>query len=406
MFYIKIGLRNLLKSKRRTILTMLTIVIGMTALILANGFVNYSLWGLRESIINGGIGHFQIYKMGYLKYGEEKPFDYMMTGYKKIIREIAKIPGIKVMAPRLRFQGIISSAEKSTVIFGTAGLTDEEEQLSTFTSVKDGKPLKDEEPFGIMIGSGVARSISSAAGDPSTVLVTMKGGGVNAIDFNISGILQSQLEELDNVYTLAHLETVQKLLNVSNSIDSLVILLNKTDDVPKIEPMIKETCDRLGLEYRRWDQIAPYYYGAKDFYDSAMRIAIFIIFAIVIFAVANTMTMTLFERVREIGTIRSLGTTRTQVMKMFVSESMLLGILGGITGIIFGIAIAGFVNSAGGIPIPPPPGNSRGYHVLIKPDFLGSLGYFVLFVFVSIAAVIYPALKASRMAIADTLRWI
>lgn len=406
MFYLKLGFRNLVKNKRRTIFTMLTIIIGMSALIFANGFVNYSLWGLRESIINGGIGHFQIYRKGFLSHGDERPYDYLITDYKKIIRQIFKIPGIKIVTPRLKFQGILASADKSAVVFGTAGNSEDETDFSTFTRLKEGKSLDESNPYGIMIGSGLARSIGGKSGDPCTIIVSMKDGSVNALDFNISGIVQSQIEQLDNVYALANLKTIQNLLNVSNSIDTLAVMLNRTENMGATEPAIKDFCDRLGLEYRRWDQIVPYYYVARDFYSSAMNVALFIILAIVIFAIANTMNMILFERIREIGTIRSLGTTRMKVMKIFMSESILLGVFGGIIGIVLGAVLAQVVNLSGGIPIPPPPRSARGYQAFIRPDAFEGIIYFILFIGVSAVAVIYPAFKAARMVISDALRWI
>ena len=234
----------------------------------------------------------------------------------------------------------------------------------------------------------------------------MKDGSVNAVDFNITGVVQSQVAEYDNVYALANLGTIQKLLDVSNSIDTLAVMLVKTEDVEKTEPLIKDICDKAGLEYRRWDQIVPYYYVARDFFSSSFNVAMLIIFAIVIFAVANTMNMVLFERIREIGTIRALGTTRMKVIKIFISESFLLGVFGSILGIIAGALIAQLINSSGGIPMPPPPGNSKGYVALIHPDITGCLTFFVIFIILSVSAVIYPALKASRMVITDALRWI
>ncbi len=406
MFYIKLALRNLVKGKKRSFLTMFTIVLGMTALILADGFVSYSLWGFRESIINGGIGHFQIYRKGFLRYGEEKPFDYMITGHKKIIRELSIIPGIKLISPRLSFRGIVSSADRSAIISGTAGNPDDEKMFSTFTTLNEGENLSDTNPLGIMIGSGVARRISGKAGDPCTVIVSMKGGGVNALDFNISGVIQSHNEEMDNVYALAGLKTIQTLLNVSNSIDTLTVMLAKTENMKEAEASIGSYCEKTGLEYRRWDQIAPYYYPAKDFYSSAMNIAMIVIFAIVIFAVANTMTMALFERIREIGTIRALGTTQPGVMRIFLSEGLLIGIFGSLAGIVCGIMIAWIVNASGGIQIPPPPGSAKGYRAMIVPQIWSCLSFFMMFLCVTAAAVIYPAFKAARMAVADALRWI
>ncbi len=406
MFYLKIGFRNLLKNRRRTVLTMLTIVIGMSALIMAKGFINYSLWGYRESIINGGVGHFQIYKKGFLEHGDERPFDYLITDYKKIIRQLFGISGMKTVTPRLRFQGMITSVDKSAIVFGTAGIPEDEAQFTTFSRLNDGKRMNDSDPYSLTIGGGLAKSISAKPGDPCTIIVSMKDGSVNAFDFNISGVVQSQIAEYDNVYALANLKTVQKLLDISNSIDTLAVMMTKTEYVARAEQEVKDLCKGLGLEYRRWDQIVPYYYVAEDFYNSAMNVALLIIFAIVIFAVANTMNMVIFERIREIGTIRSLGTTRMKVMKIFISESFLLGLFGSILGIITGMIITLVINYSGGIPIPPPPGNSRGYQAFIQPGLLDCLIYFMLFIIVSLLAVIYPVLKSVRMAISDTLSWI
>jgi putative ABC transport system permease protein len=406
MFYFKIGLRSLIKNKRRSVLTLLTIVIGMTALITANGFFNRSLWGLRESIINGGIGHFQIYKKGFLEHGEENSFQYRFTNYNEIQKELLKVKGIKLIAPRLKFQGIISSADKSVIIFGNAGNAAMERELNTYTRFKDGKNLDDADAYGLVIGNGVARNLAVKAGDPCTIIVTMSDGSVNALDFNVSGITQIQMEDLDNVYALANLATIQKLFNEPGAVDTLVVKLDKTELVRNIEPAIIEICSNFGYEYRRWDQMAPYYKGAKDFFDLIMTIALVLIYTIVIFAVANTMTMTLFERIREIGTIRSLGTTRGKVMKIFISESLLIGVIGGTAGILLGVFIAFLVQLSGGIPMPPPPGGARGYRVFITPGFWNCAGYFLLFLCISAGAVVFPALKAARMAIADTLRWI
>lgn len=406
MFFLKLGFRNLMKNRRRTLLTMSAVIIGMAALILANGFVRYSLWGLRESTIQGGVGHFQIYKKGFKEFGEEKPYDYLITGYKKIMRELAGIPGIKLTAPRLNFQGMIFSAEKSTVIMGISGLDEEEKKLMSFSTLENSRFISDDKPYDIVIGAGAARNISAKIGDSGTIMVAMKDGSINAIDFNIAGIMHSQLSEMENVYALAGLGTIQKLLNTPDSIDTLAVLLQKTEDMEKIEPRIRAVCDKYGLEYRRWDQLVPMYASAKEFYELSMRVALIVIFAIVVLAVTNTMLMVVFERVREIGTIRSLGTTRSMVLQLFISESFILGAAGSFFGIIAGIILAQTINGLGGIPLPPPPGNARSYHGMFSLDFAAMLMYYFMFILVSVIASIYPAWKAARLSIADALRWI
>ena len=205
---------------------------------------------------------------------------------------------------------------------------------------------------------------------------------------------------------LVPLETAQKLMNVPSSIDSLVIQLVSTDDMPSAEKQLRIICEKYDLEYRTWDQIMPYFNGAREFYESAMNIAVLVILAIVIFSIANTMLMAIFDRMREIGTIRSLGTTSSQISTMMGAESMLLGLFGCIAGIAIALVISFVINTTGGIPLPPPPGNSRSYQGMISIDIHDVALYSSLIVLVSLISSAYPAMKAVRMSIADTLRWI
>ncbi len=384
----------------------MTLSLGLSCLCLAGGFVNYCLWGLRESIINGGAGHFQIYKKGFKESGGDDTYHYLIGNYKHYIRKFSRIPGIKFIAPRLSFTGLISSADRSTVIMGHGGWTEEEKSLTAFSTIDKGGFISEKELFRVLLGGGAANLASLDAGDPCTISVTLNGGGINAMDFSVSGILRNQLEEMENVYALIPLDTAQKLLNVSNSADTLIIMLAKTESAIAAEKEINKICEDNGLEYRRWDQIVPYYQGASEFYSSAMNVALAVILVIVIFAVANTMLMSMFERIREIGTMRSLGTSGLQVIKLFASESLLLAAAGGILGIGLAYLFSSLINGLGGIPLPPPPGNSKSYKGLIFLSGIDIAVDYIIFLCVSAAASLYPSFKAIRISIADSLRWI
>lgn len=207
-------------------------------------------------------------------------------------------------------------------------------------------------------------------------------------------------------YVLANLKTVQQLMNLPNSIDTLVVMLSDNDEVNKIEPIIKQKCAKYGLEYRRWDQLVPYYNGAKEFIKSGMRIATVIILIIAIFAIANTMTMNLFERLREFGMMRAMGTTRSQTLRIFIAEGILIAIIGSLLGVILAVALAQINNALGGISLPPPPGSARGYQLKIDIAALNCLEYFVTFVACSFLSVMFPAIKAAKLSITEALRWI
>lgn len=407
LFYLKIGLRNLLKNYRRSIKTIMTVVIGISACLLFQGFMSHTLWGLQESLINGGIGHIQIYRKGYLKHSNEEPYRYLVTDLETLVKKLGKIPAVKLIAPHLNFQGIVSSGGKDTIVMGTAGLSEEEQALNSMVILKEGSFIKDENPFGVVIGSGIAQKLNIGVGDILTLMAAMKGGGVNAIDLEIKGIIEGQIKSYNDVAFFANLNTVRELIDIPDSVDRVILLLDRTENLEKIEPYLSELCDEMDLEYCDWRQLAGIQYTQpKLFYDLAYVLIMTIIVLVVICSITNTLNLTMQERVREIGTIRSLGTTRLQVGKIFFAESFLIGLIGGLIGIAVGYGLASLLNAMGGVPIPPPPGHARGYTAFFKPDFIEALRLMILFLIIATLSGFYPAYRAARLEIVDALRWI
>lgn len=396
-----------MRYHRRSIKTMMTIVIGLGACLLAQGFISHTLWGLKESLIQGGLGHFQVYRKGYLENSETEPYRYLIADHKSVEKEFRSVPGVRLIAPRLNFQGIVSSGEKSSIVLGMAGVPESEKILNNFTTLQSGSFLTSDKPYRIVIGGGLARKLKSSVGDTLTLMSTLKSGGVNAIDLEVGGIIGTQIKAYDEVLAQADLTTVQKLVNQPGSVDRIIILLSNTGDVAKTEPLIRSTSEKMGLEYRDWRQLAgPQYSVPRAFFNSVLILMMSIIVFVVIVSIANTLTLAMQERIREIGTIRSVGTTRSQVVRIFLTESFLMGFIGGIAGLAVGYGVSAILNALGGIPIPPPPGQARGFTALFIPDNLQALLYFAVFVVTATAAGFYPAYKAARLQIVDALRWL
>jgi len=129
----------------------------------------------------------------------------------------------------------------------------------------------------------------------------------------------------------------------------------------------------------------------------------FIILAMVVLSVGNTVNMSVFERVGEFGTMRALGNRNRHIARLILTESALLGTVGSAAGVLLGVALA-MVISAIGIPMPPPPNANVGYTALIRvvPEVLVTA--FFIGVAATILAAILPAVRVSRIALADALR--
>lgn len=406
LVFLKVAFRNIVRSKVRSILTMLAIVAGVVSLLILNGYFRYSMWGLRESMIYGGIGHFQIYQKGFTELSDEGSYDKIIVDFKKIIKDLYTIEGVSFVAPRLKFQGIVSSGDISAITIGFGGWSEEEIKLNSFGTLVDGSFISEEDKNGVVIASGLAKKLNAKVGDYLTLMTTTKGGGINAIDVRVKGIITLRIEEYNNTFMIASLSLVQEVANVGSSVDRLVVVLRNTDDTEKVEPIIKKFCEERNLESKTWKDIAVFYSQVKDMYEAILGVVLIIILSVVIFGIMNTITMNIYDRFREIGTIRAIGAKRSVVILQFMLESFLMSLIGVVIGMIVGLGVAGIINASGGIYIPPPPGNAEGYYAFITPNMGEVITYCLLFILASLIATVLPAYRASRMNIVDALRTI
>ena len=403
MFYLKIGFRNIIKNFRRSLITMISIIIGMVACLLTQGFFNWNINELRESMIHNGVGHYQLYADGFSKYGNEDPDQYLIDDASPIIRELQTIPQIQLVTTRMTFSGILSSGNHSTVVMGEAGNPENEKKLNAGSHVTQGTYLNRKEPDGIMIGDGVAKKLSVKIGDTVTLMGNMKDGGINAVDLKVTGITHSGYSDLDNLTVVTSLPVIQNLFNIDTNVQKIIILLRDTGDTARIRPQIAKISKKYHLEYQSWETLAEFYRSLKLMYNVVFDIIIFIVLAIVTFTISNTVNMNLSERFREIGTIRALGTRRTQVAWIFIVESWLLGIIGGVIGLLISYLFIAFTECIGGLPV-----NVHGtfIHVFFHPSLTAIIICMTLFSLIAMAASVIPSRRASKISITEALRWV
>ncbi len=405
MFYLKIGFRNIVKNFRRSFFTMIPTIIGMIACLLTQGFFNWNMNEMKETMIRNGTGHYQLYAVGFSEFGNDNPYQYLIKDVDPIIKELRRISGVELVTTRMAFNGILSSGEKSTVVMGEAGNPENEIKLNSYSSLIKGIVLSKKKPNSLIIGEGVAKKLSANIGDILTLIGNMKDGGINAVDLELTGITKSGYLDLDNVSASTALIDIQNLLNIDKDVQKIVVLLKKTDDMKKNLPKIEEIADKFKLEYKDWETLAEFYQSLKLMYDVVFYIITLIILAIVTFTISNTVNMNINDRVREIGTIRAQGTRRIQVALVFIVESALLGIIGGFIGVIISSLFIGFIQLIGGFPVMLS-GTEQPIRIFFHPDMTTILLCMLLFSLVGILASIIPAYRASKISITEALRWI
>lgn len=394
----RIAFRNLFRHRRRSAITLLVIVAGSVGLILFGGYKSRTFDALRESTIRNRLGHLQIYKLGFALAEAKKPLEYGLDDVESLRRAVERDPRVRMTAAQITLMGLISNGEKSETFMATA-VEPEKDRAMAAQRITAGSDLPAGESDAVLVGRGLAASMHAKPGDYLTLMSTTTSGSLNAMDVRVAGIFMSGVKEYDDRAVKMPLAGAQQLLQ-TKKVERLLVMLRKTDDTAAVHASLRGALQ--GVEFKEWSELATFYHQVVMLYNGIFAFLGMVVFAIVIFSVANTIMMSIFERTREIGTLMAIGTTRGRLWRMFLLEGVFVGLLGGVLGIAAGALAAGVINH-GHFMLPPPPGYTEGYalRVLLRPSIL--VTSFLISVVTATLSSILPALKASRMRIVDAL---
>lgn len=406
--YLKLAIRNVFRNRRRTLITVAAMGFGAAAIIVFGGFVNSIYLGVRESTIRSQVGHLQLYRKGFSEKGTLAPFDYLVRDYAALRAELLKIEHVKTVTARLGFSGLVSTGDTTTSFVGAGVEPEGETDLSALALIVEGRDLTSRDPRGIIMGAGLARGFGVKPGDDLTLLTTTTSGSINALAVRVRGVWESGEKAYDDRFLKVALPEVQRLLDVEHGeVQSIVLLLDRTENTAVVRDRIARLIRERGLdlEIKTWDELALRYHQVRELFGRIFAVLTLIVSIMVVFGITNTMTMAIFERTREIGTVMALGTRRRGVIAMFVLEGVALGAIGGIAGVILGVALAKII-SAVGIQLPAPPGSTRGFlvQILIVPSVLAQA--FRLSLITATLASLYPAWRAARLDVVEALRHV
>ncbi len=402
---ISLSVRNIFRNGRRTAITVFSIVIGFAAMACFGGFIEFSFEGLRENTIRTQLGHLQIYAHGYWKKRVSDLESVLIADPDEVMERIADLPGVATVTPRLSFSGL-GSTGNATVNMSVIGVDPEGEQdFSDFEILVEGRTLEPDDPEAGLIGEELRNGLGAEIGDWVTVLTSSFDGVINAVDFRVAGVVRTGSKEYDSVFAKVPIELAQRARE-TEEVERIVVLLENTEDLQELQPRIEEILSKLDrkFEIRRWDELAGFYDAVVALYTGIFTVFAGIVGVVVMFSVANTMTMAVFERTGEIGALRAIGARRSTLVAMFLTEGVGVGLLGAGLGVVASWLIAGAVEIAGGIPMPPPPGMSQGFQAYFNLTGGVLLDAFAVTVAATLVSSVYPAFAASRIRIVEALQ--
>lgn len=398
---INIILRNLLRQRRRSLIAIFSVGFGIAALVVASGFIEWMFTDFREATIESQYAHIQVTRPGYHENGRADPMRYLLPE-DDAAALLNGIPLARSWGPRLGLVGLVSRGD-TTVSFVGEGFNPATDLTGDRSlRIVAGAKLGAADQGRIMLGKGLATQLGAQAGDAVVVLVDNPSSGLNAIDATVAGIFESVSKAYDDSAVLLHIEAARRLLKVSGA-HGWLVYLDDTANTATVAADLRGRLDTKQFEVRSWDQLAEFYARAVDLFRQQLDVVRFIVIAIILLGIGNTMMMSVMERTGEIGTMMALGIRRRSVLGQFLTEGALIGLLGGLGGLALALLV-GLGIDALQIEMPPPPSLTRGYiaRVLLTPGIVAEA--LAIAVVTTMLASLYPAWKASRMVIVDAIR--
>jgi putative ABC transport system permease protein len=393
--------RNLLRQPRRSMLALLIVCGGVVTFLLAGGFINWVLAGMREWTIHSHLGHIQIVRPGYFAKGLGDPYSYLLPKDSSIVN--AHDPGnIRTLAPRLSFSGLLSKGEETVSFLGEGIDPLLEAPIAEKVFIREGKDLQRAPPDSVLLGVGFANSVGARPGDRVVLLATTAEGGINATELQVAGLFATSTKAYDDSSLRVPIDVARRLMRVEGA-TSWVVLLDKTENTSATVAELRARLPARDFEVVPWTELADFYNKTAKLFTRQVDVVRLLIALIVVLSITNTQSMTVIERTGEIGTSMALGTRRRGILGLFLLEGVLLGLVGAGLGVVIGLVL-GEVISAIGIPMPPPPGMEMGFTGEISISRGLAIDAFVLAFVTTLLASVFPAWKASRMNIVDALR--
>ena len=459
----RIAFRSIFRNTRRSVMTVLTIVIGAAAMLIFGAYAQYDLYLLQTGAVQR-TGHLQVYRNGFFDFGNGDPGAWGMDDYGAVLRLLKDdpvlAPMIAVITPAQFLTGIAENPAngKSMTYFATGFVPADLARMKRWDEYDtqaggDSTALSGADPTLAVIGFGFARTLGMCeslhvsgcpkpprnaaahsgdvsalppqdfsaladglSGAPQTgppevnLLAATAGGAPNIVSVRIPRIEVQGAREMDDNYVQLNLAEAQQLVygRGERKISAIMLQLHRSKDtqaaVARVRALI--AAHHLDLETHDYNEINSYVGQSAAFFVAVFSFIALIIGVVVLFTISNAMSMSVVERTDEIGTTRALGVRRSRIRRQFLAEGALLGVIGATLGVLAAFAVTGLVNRSGLTWIPP----GDAHPIPLKLYLLDATGMlltvWIILVAVATLAALLPANRAARPPIVDALRHV
>lgn len=408
MLFFSMAWRNVWRNRRRSLLTVVAIALGLAFNIfmraIGDGFHDQMV----DNSVRAEIGHIEIHRSGY---HDDPELNKTLPDPGKVTQVIRSLPGLRGYSLRVLGSGLASTSENSNGV-QILGVDPAEEQTVTTiqNAIVRGRYLSADEQRPILVGDRLASHLKVSLDDKVVLLVQAADGSMGAQLFRVAGVFRSGSPEMDEGVVFILRSDAQNLLSLGDRVTEAALLLDSSRQIPAGLEALKAHLNGEPVEILPWWQVEPFLQQFIQIDDAFFYIIVLIFFIVISIGILNTIMMSIFERVREFGVMMALGTKPRQIIKLVVEEALALGLMGIAAGSLigsaltqyfarYGINLSSFSAGAAAVGIT----SSRVFSELTVANLLYS-NLAVLVVVMLVA--LYPAFYAARLRPVEAIRHV
>jgi ABC-type lipoprotein release transport system permease subunit len=328
----KIAYRDLARNRRRSLLTLVAVALGVAMLVTLTGLYAGAIGDSIENNIRLQTGHLQVRDDTYDKDKVSLAWEDLLDNSGELAAQVQSIEGVKAASPVLWATGIIGTREESVGVrvFGIDPLSDVHETVRD--GLVAGQFIQPDDRSGVLLGRRLAESMGVTVGDQINLLVNTSNQEADEATFTIRGLYHSGVPTYDDVTVFLPLSKAQAFTRTEGRASAITALLDEREKADGLAGALSAP----GVTVLTWRDMNQVILQAVEMSMGITYLMYLIVLAVVAVVIANTLLMSVFERVREMGILAALGMKGRQIMVMFMLEAGTLGLIGVALGLFLG----------------------------------------------------------------------
>lgn len=409
---IKLAWKNIWRSRKRTFFTLVAITVSITMFIFIRSYINGIMSNATATIIKTSTGHIKILHKEFLRKERVMPKEYLIGDIESKIDKLKKHKEVKSAEQKIKFPVLLSvgSESEGCLAMGINPVkADKTMKLSEL--IIEGEYIK-EGAKELIIGEGLAKKLKVKTGDEILIVTTDINYSTYALPFKVKGVFKSGFSAMDKHVIYIPYTRAAEMIDAADSAHEILIYL-------KDKELAETFADRIRPLFSKEISIIPWTKDRiiRDVMPLAQAIwgkMLGIIMLITGLVILNTMLMSVMERFHEMGLLKAMGMKNREINMMIFTEAAIMGTIGSLTGGLFGGAL-GLYTEINGINIAKLVGGGAWDKIdipvpiisnIVYPDINAEIlfGSILFGVLLTLAAVIWPAVKTNRMKPVEAFR--